>query len=127
MKKHTFLLPAATLVVVVFLAGCAANQSAASPSAAGTTSVSAASSAVSSSSSAQKVFTLSELKQYNGKNGNPAYIAVNGVVYDVTNAKDWSGGSHHGYSAGQDLTQAIQQSPHGTSVLKSLPIIGKLQ
>ena len=88
--------------------------------------VSAASSSA-SFSSAQKTFTLSELKQYNGKNGNPAYIAVSGIVYDVTNAAQWSGGAHHGYSAGQDLTQAIKQSPHGASVLKNLPVVGKLQ
>lgn len=123
MKKHIYLLPTAALTIAVLFAGCAGSKPAAPSSAASVTSVSAAS----STASGQKTFTLSELKQYNGKNGNPAYIAVNGVVYDVTNAKDWSGGSHHGYAAGQDLTQAIQQSPHGTSVLKSLPIIGKLQ
>lgn len=123
MKKHIYLLPTAALAIAVLFAGCAGSKPAAPSSAASVTSVSAAS----STASGQKTFTLSELKQYNGKNGNPAYIAVNGVVYDVTNAKDWSGGSHHGYTAGQDLTQAIQQSPHGTSVLKSLPIIGKLQ
>lgn len=122
MKKSALLLPVIAMAVMVAFAGCAANKPAASSSAAGTASVSAASSA-----STQKVFTLGELKQYNGKNGNPAYIAVNGIVYDVTDAKDWNGGSHHGYSAGQDLTQAIQQSPHGTSVLKSLPVVGKLQ
>ncbi|WP_290068715.1 cytochrome b5 domain-containing protein, partial [Lactobacillus intestinalis] len=45
-------------------------------------------------------FTLEELKKYNGKNGNPAYIAVNGKVYDVTNNPHWKNGEHHGYEAG---------------------------
>ncbi|MGM0623585.1 MAG: cytochrome b5 domain-containing protein, partial [Campylobacterota bacterium] len=28
--------------------------------------------------------TLNELQKHNGKNGNKAYIAYKGVVYDVT-------------------------------------------
>jgi predicted heme/steroid binding protein len=64
---------------------------------------------------------------YNGKNGQPAYIAVSGVVYDVTNAQGWRNGSHQGVSAGQDLTSAITQAPHGTSVLNGLTVVGKLQ
>jgi predicted heme/steroid binding protein len=73
-----------------------------------------------------KTFTLAQLAKYNGMNGMPAYIAVSGVVYDVTNAKGWSNGSHQGVSAGQDLTAAITQAPHGTSVLTGLPVVGKL-
>ena len=71
--------------------------------------------------------TLEQLKQYDGKNGNPAYIAVDGVLYDVTNDSNWKNGSHKGYSAGRDLTDAISgKSPHGTSVLDSVPVVGKL-
>ncbi|MGB7595407.1 MAG: cytochrome b5 domain-containing protein [Erysipelotrichaceae bacterium] len=73
-----------------------------------------------------KTFTLAQLAKYNGMNGQPAYIAVSGVVYDVTNAKGWNNGSHQGVSAGQDLTKAITQAPHGTSVLTGLPVVGKL-
>jgi predicted heme/steroid binding protein len=71
--------------------------------------------------------TLEQLKQFNGKDGNPAYIAVDGVLYDVTNDRHWSNGTHEGYSAGKDLTDAIKgKSPHGTSVLDGLPVVGKL-
>jgi Predicted heme/steroid binding protein len=31
-----------------------------------------------------KQFTLEELKQYNGENGQPAYVAIDGIVYDVS-------------------------------------------
>ena len=30
----------------------------------------------------EKIFTLDELKNYDGKEGRKAYIAVDGVVYD---------------------------------------------
>ena len=73
-----------------------------------------------------KTFTTAQLAKYNGKNGQPAYIAVSGIVYDVTNAQGWNNGSHQGVSAGQDLTSAIMQAPHGTSVLNGLPVVGKL-
>ncbi len=36
-----------------------------------------------------KTFTLEELKQFNGQNGQPAYVAVDGVVYDVSNVGPW--------------------------------------
>lgn len=79
-------------------------------------------------SSSSKTFTLDELKKYNGQNGNPAYVAVNGTVYDVTNARRWKNGRHqNGIVAGMDLTSALPQSPHGDSVLKELPIVGKLK
>ncbi len=93
-----------------------------------------ASSAVSSSEAATssspqsnaQTFTLDELAQYDGKNGNDAYVAVEGIVYDVTNAAKWQNGNHYGVQAGTDCTTAISRSPHGSSVLDGLPIVGTL-
>jgi predicted heme/steroid binding protein len=73
-----------------------------------------------------KVFTLEELKQYDGTNGNPAYVAVDGVVYDVSDKALWSGGTHKGNTAGQDLSEAILKSPHGKAKLEELPVVGTL-
>lgn len=73
-------------------------------------------------------FTLEELAKYNGKDGNRAYVAVDGVVYDVTDVKEWAGGSHWGkFQAGNDLTDEIKtQSPHGVAKLTGIPVVGKL-
>lgn len=71
--------------------------------------------------------TLEELAQYDGQNGNPAYIAVDGKIYDVSDDPNWSGGGHNGFLAGRDLTEEIAAaSPHGTSVLSGVPQVGIL-
>lgn len=74
-----------------------------------------------------KVFTLEELKKYNGENGNLAYIAVDGTVYDVTNSKKWKSGKHCNVSAGKDLSKEMETSPHGKEALKKLPMVGVLK
>ena len=63
------------------------------------------------------------LAKYNGQNGNPAYIAVNGKVYDVTNVAKWQGGVHKGYTAGVDYTNVIGNY-HDLSILDGLNIVG---
>ena len=105
----------------------AATNNAASSAVSSTETASSSSAASSSSSQANaKTFTLDELAQYDGKNGNDAYVAVDGTVYDVTNESQWQNGNHHGVQAGTDCTTAISHSPHGSSVLDGLPIIGTL-
>ena len=71
-------------------------------------------------------FNAEELAKYNGKDGNPAYVAVDGKVYDVSDVPQWNGGSHAGgsLSAGMDQSEAIMRSPHGKDVLSKLPIVG---
>jgi len=44
-------------------------------------------------------FTLNELAQYDGTMGKPAYVAVNGIVYDVSANSKWSGAMHHGLNS----------------------------
>lgn len=49
----------------------------------------------------QAVFTPQELSGFDGKDGNPAYVAVNGIVYDVTNNAAWAAATHFGLMAGK--------------------------
>lgn len=74
----------------------------------------------------EATFNQAELAKFNGQAGQPAYVAVDGVVYDVSGIDAWAGGKHHGNLAGQELTTIIDtRSPHGRSVLKKLPVVGK--
>lgn len=77
---------------------------------------------------AQKQFTLEELAKYNGANGSPAYVAVNGIVYDVSLSPVWGGGTHFGLYAGQDLTSQFKACHNGEmKLLDNLPKVGKLK
>jgi len=74
-----------------------------------------------------KQFTIEELKQFDGKDGRPAYVAVKGKVYDVTQSSLWDSGSHFEHLAGMDLTEMFKDAPHGEEVLERVPVIGELK
>lgn len=135
MKRISIIL-ISILALALFAVGCAAggaDSAAATPAVAAETA--AASDAAATDSAAVKgsaadgtlELTLDQLKQFDGKNGNPAYVAVDGILYDVSNVGPWKNGDHNGYSAGNDLTDIIKnKSPHGVKNLEGLPIVGKL-
>ena len=78
----------------------------------------------------EKEFDLTQLAQYDGQDGRPAYVAIDGVVYDVTAVPAlpaWKGGKHHGNTAGNDLSAAIAHAPHEKAVLTKLPKVGTLK
>jgi predicted heme/steroid binding protein/uncharacterized membrane protein len=75
----------------------------------------------------QRRFTISELREFDGKEGRPAYVAVKGKVYDVSNSPLWRTGKHPGtHVAGLDLTISITNAPHSEEVLKKFKVVGEL-
>lgn len=72
-------------------------------------------------------FTRDQLAAFTGRNGNPAYVAVGGTVYDVTDAAGWSLATHFGLTAGRDLTAEFT-SCHGAQqyILSLLRPVGRL-
>ncbi|TYQ17875.1 UNVERIFIED_CONTAM: putative heme/steroid binding protein [Acetivibrio alkalicellulosi] len=74
----------------------------------------------------QTTFTLQELSKYDGKGGNPAYVTVNGTVYDVTSNATWAAATHFGLTAGKDLSNEFVSCHAGESILSKLKVVGKL-
>ena len=73
----------------------------------------------------QLILTLEELTEFDGQDGRPAYIAVDGVVYDVSNVSSWLSGSHHGFEAGIDATEALgDAAPHSAAMLNQAKVVG---
>lgn len=72
-------------------------------------------------------FTLSELAYYDGSMGKPAYVAINGIVYDVSNEAVWGGASHFGLIAGKDLSSQFKSCHGSESILANLPKVGTLK
>lgn len=73
------------------------------------------------------VVTRAELAAATGRGGSPAYVAVSGMVYDVTNHAAWSLGTHFGLQAGRDLTAEFSSCHAGErQILNTLRPVGRL-
>lgn len=68
------------------------------------------------------------MEKFDGKDRRPAYIAYNGIVYDVTYNPYWTDGEHFAsHFAGVDLTSDIDDAPHGEEVLRGAVKVGILE
>lgn len=75
-----------------------------------------------------RIFTPEDLSYYDGSNGRPAYVVVDGIVYDVSKSEYWKGGMHESmHRAGMDLTAELLSAPHGREVLRHMPRLGIFQ
>jgi len=73
-------------------------------------------------------FTMEELSTYNGLNGKPAYVAINGVVHDLSKEIAWKDGTHFGLYAGKDLSAEFKECHQGMKlILDMLPQVGILK
>jgi predicted heme/steroid binding protein len=126
-RKNTLHLILGFLLVTLLLFGCTAAPGETSTTSMSTVAEVATTADESEATEGELILTLEELSEFNGKNGNRAYVAVNGIIYDVTDSARWKNGGHNGFEAGNDLTDAIMtKSPHGLRTLNNVPAIGKL-
>jgi predicted heme/steroid binding protein len=57
-----------------------------------------------------------------GREGRPAWVRVGEQLYDVTQSGRWKEGNHFGrHQAGEDMTAALKDAPHGPEKLEGLP------
>ena len=77
------------------------------------------------------VISSEELAQHDGIDGRECYVAVDGTVYLIEGSPFWVDGRHlpsNGQAGcGRDLSEVINQSPHGRSKLVLLKVVGKLE
>ena len=74
-----------------------------------------------------KEFTLEELSMYDGKNNRPAYVAINGSVYDVTGVQGFMNGQHFGVKSGTDATNDFRRChDNKREILEGLRVVGVL-
>jgi predicted heme/steroid binding protein len=75
----------------------------------------------------KEYYTVDELRNFDGAEGRPAYVAFENKIYDVSKSSFWKDGKHFvKHSAGTDLTGMLDQAPHGDEKLQGLGQIGKL-
>ena len=126
------------LIALVGIAACGSEDAATTiatgaPTMGSATTGATTTGSVSTQTTAQtKVFTLDDLAQFDGSDGRGAYVAVDGVVYDVSASARWSGGRHSacnlGAMAGQDLSELIARAPGNMrSLLAKMPVVGTLE
>lgn len=75
-----------------------------------------------------KEMTIDELKGFDGsEEGKPIYIAYKGNIYDVTESPLFINGIHFEHYAGTDLTDFLEDAPHGEEFLEEFPVVARLK
>lgn len=121
-RRAVLLLALATLILAFAVGGCGGSA---------TETTTPQTSGPSTTAATEIEFTLDELAEFDGLEGRPAYVAVDGIVYDVSDSARWRQGSHSpcnlGASAGRDLSDVIEQAPANMrALLGRMPVVGSL-
>lgn len=73
------------------------------------------------------ILTPEELAEFNGKDNKPAYITIDGMIYDVTNIELFNESPHNELQLGKDLTSEFKECHGGDmSFLKNISVVGML-
>jgi len=71
-------------------------------------------------------YTKSQLALRNGQDKPQIWVALKGIIYDVTESRLWRNGLHYEHWAGQDLTEELAEAPHTETVFEGFEKVGRL-
>jgi len=71
--------------------------------------------------------TKQALALRNGTDREEIWVAVDGLVYDVTESRMWQGGTHYEHWAGQELAEELEDAPHTRKVFEKFQVVGRLK
>ena len=72
-------------------------------------------------------YSRSYLALRNGQDKPEIWVALHGLIYDVSRSRLWRDGKHYEHWAGQDLTDELKDAPHDAKVFDKFKVIGKLK
>jgi predicted heme/steroid binding protein len=72
-------------------------------------------------------YSRSYLALRNGQDKPEIWVALHGLIYEVTRSRLWRDGRHYEHWAGQDLTDELKDAPHDAKVFDKFKVIGKLK
>ena len=118
---------AAALLILTGVVVTACGQGATDTSEPATTDVTGAT----TTAPGEQVFTVDDLARFDGMDGRAAYVAVDGVVYDVSDSRMWPEGKHSacglGAVAGRDLSEVLEKAPSNMrALIEQMPAVGRL-
>jgi predicted heme/steroid binding protein len=71
-------------------------------------------------------YSKSYLALRNGQDKPEIWVALDGLIYDVTESRLWKNGKHYEHWAGQDLTEELKDAPHSEKVFEKFRVVGLL-
>lgn len=75
----------------------------------------------------ERIITREELRRHDGLK-LPSWVAVGGVVYDVSRSFQWIHGKHQElHWAGLEQGPHMKDAPHGMEVFDKFPAVGRLR
>ena len=74
-----------------------------------------------------KEYTLHQLALRNGRDREEVWIAVEGLIYDVTESRLWREGQHYEHWAGQEMDEELEEAPHTRRVLEKFKVVGSVR
>ncbi len=74
----------------------------------------------------ENYYSHKQLALRNGQDRPEIWVALNGVIYDVSESRLWLKGRHYEHWAGQDLTEELKDAPHSQNVFKKFVVVGLL-